>query len=265
MKELSGRTAIITGAARGIGADLARGLSDAGMKLVLLDLRAERGEALVTELGAECCAFRVCDVADPASVEAAFAFADGFLGTLDVLIHCAGLDKPGFAAEDIPLEAWELVMGVSARGAFLTNQQACRRMKAVGRSGAGGWGGAIVNFASLSGIRGMGDRAAYSAAKGAVLGWTRAAALAWGKHDITVNAIAPTMATEVALRYLEMIGPEERARMDEERLRTTPMGGRLGNAAEDLLPLVKLLCGSGGRYMTGQTFAVDGGRTMLGS
>jgi NAD(P)-dependent dehydrogenase (short-subunit alcohol dehydrogenase family) len=148
-------------------------------------------------------------------------------------------------------------MGVNARGAFLTNQQACRRMKSGG--------GAIINFASSAGIRGMGDRAAYSAAKGAVLGWTRAAALAWGKYDITVNAIAPTMNTEVARRYLESVTPEERARMDAERVRTTPMQGRLGEVTTDLLPLVLLLCGPGGRYMTGQTFAVDGGRTMLGS
>lgn len=257
---LAGRTAIITGAARGIGADLARGLSASGMKLVLLDVRQPRGEAVAAELGGAC-AFRPCDVADAEAVAQAFAFADSFLGTLDVLIHCAGLDKPGFAAEDIPLEAWELVMGVSARGAFLTNQQACRRMKKE----AGGRGGAIINFASYSGIRGMGDRAAYSAAKGAVLGWTRAAALAWGRHDITVNAIAPTMSTDVALRYLDTLSPEQRAWMDEERVRTTPMGGRLGVVTDDLLPLVRLLCGPGGRYMTGQTFAVDGGRTMVGS
>jgi NAD(P)-dependent dehydrogenase (short-subunit alcohol dehydrogenase family) len=254
---LEGRTAIVTGAARGIGADLARGLTAQGAKVVLLDMREDRGVALAAEFGEDRAAFRRCDVSAAAEVDAAFVFADTFLGRLDVLIHCAGLDKPGHEAEDIPLDAWELVMGVNARGAFLTNQQACRRMKSGG--------GAIINFASSAGIRGMGDRAAYSAAKGAVLGWTRAAALAWGKYDITVNAIAPTMNTEVARRYLESVTPEERARMDAERVRTTPMQGRLGEVTTDLLPLVLLLCGPGGRYMTGQTFAVDGGRTMLGT
>lgn len=184
-----------------------------------------------------------------------------WLGGLDVLICCAGLDKPGFAAEDIPLEAWNLVLDVNAKGTFLANQLACRRMKPDG----GGQGGAIINFSSYAGIRGIPERAAYSAAKAAILGWTRAAARSWGQYDITVNAIAPTMNTDVARRYIESLAESERAELVAERNATTPMGGRLGEVEHDLFPLVRTLAGAGGRYITGQTFAVDGGRTMIGS
>jgi len=258
---LSGRTALVTGGARGIGRDLVRGLAAAGARVGVLDIRADQGEALAAEFGSSCVRFRQCDVADPAAIEAAFAWGDDWLGRLDTLICCAGLDKPGFAAEDIPLEAWDLLFDVNARGTFLANQQACRRMKAQTADP----GGSIINFASYAGYRGMPDRAAYSAAKGAILGWTRAAARAWGAYDITVNAIAPTMNTDVAQRYLASLEPEVRARMDEERRAATPLGGRLGEVEDDLLPLILLLTGPGGRYMTGQTFAVDGGRTMVGS
>jgi len=167
------------------------------------------------------------------------------------------MDKPGYTPEDLPEEVFDLVLSVNAKGTYLTNQAAFRLMKEKG--------GAIVNMGSLAGIRGMPDRPAYSAAKGAVLAWTRAVATAWGPYDVTVNAIAPTMGTDVAERYLAQLDPEERRQLEEDRKRLSPLGGRLGKVEQDLLPLVRLLAGAGGRYMTGQTFAVDGGRTMLGS
>lgn len=246
--------AIVTGAARGIGGAVARGLMAQGARVACLDVREELGAALAAEGDGR---FIRCDVSDKTAVEAAFDAAIGWLGGLDLLVHAAGLDKPGFAPEDIPEAAWDLVMDVNAKGTFLTNQAAARAMKA-------GTGGAIVNFGSLAGIRGMAERAAYSAAKGAVAAWTRAAAQAWGRHGITVNAIAPTMRTEVAEKYLASLDPDIRAAVDAERERLTPMG-RLGDADTDLLPLVLLLAGPGGRYITGQTLSVDGGRTMLGA
>ncbi|MGH6632433.1 SDR family NAD(P)-dependent oxidoreductase [Sphingopyxis sp.] len=261
MVDLSGRTAIVTGGARGIGASLARGLANAGAKLVLLDLRADVGEALAREIGEASCRFMACDVADSPAVEGAFREADAFLGSLDILICSAGLDKPGYAAEDIPVDVFDRLMNVNARGTFLANQQAARRMKT--QKGRGG--GTMVNLASFAGIRGMPERAAYSAAKGAVLAWTRAAAGSWAEFDITVNALAPTMATEAAERYIDSLTPGDRQAMDEQLDRVVPLGGRLGVVETDLLPLVLMLCGQGGRYITGQCFAVDGGRTMLGS
>lgn len=245
--------AIVTGAARGIGAVVARGLMREGWQVACLDLRDELGAAVAASGNGR---FLHCDVADGNAVEHAFGEAAAWLGGLDLLVAAAGLDKPGFAPEDIPETAWDLVMGINAKGTFLTNQAAFRAM----RQG----GGAIINFGSLSGIRGTPERAAYSAAKAAVAGWSRAAAQAWGPHGVTVNLIAPTMHTEVAEKYLASLGPEARAAFEAERARITPMG-RLGEVDTDLLPLILLLAGPGGRYITGQTLSVDGGRTMLGA
>jgi len=247
---------VITGAARGIGADLARGLAAAGARVVCLDKREDRGREIAESIGAAA-RFLQCDVSDPASVAAAFAGAAAWLGGLGALVASAGLDKPGHAAEDIPPEIWDLVLAVNARGTFLTNQAAFRLMK--------GQGGAIVNLGSFGGIRGMPDRAAYAAAKGAVFAWTRSVAQAWGPHDVTVNAIAPVMRTEAADRFIATLSEAERNAHEARVREITPMGGRLGDPTQDLLPLVQLLIGPGGRYITGQAFAVDGGRTMLGS
>ncbi len=246
MKPLEKRRVIITGGARGIGRNVASGFVAAGARAACLDLRDNQGEALARELGSEHCRYFHCDVSIKHEVDRAFGAAVNWMGGLDVLVHSAGLDKPGFDPEDIPEEAWDLVMNVNAKGAFLTNQAACRVMKGNG-------GGAIINFGSFAGIRGMSDRAAYSAAKAAVFGWTRAVAQAWGPYGITVNAIAPTMETEVARKYLDQLSPEDRATADDIRKKTTPIGGRLGNVTEDLLPLMIVLAGPGGRYITGQS------------
>lgn len=245
--------AIVTGAARGIGAVVAKGLMREGWRVACLDLREELGEAVALSGDG---LFIRCDIADKAAVDAAFAQACAWLDGLDLLVAAAGLDKPGFAPENIPEAAWDLVMGINAKGTFLTNQAAFRAMQSNG--------GAIINFGSLAGLRGTPERAAYSAAKAAIAGWSRAAAQAWGPCNVTVNVIAPTMHTEVAEKYLESLGPEARAAFEAERARVTPMG-RLGDVETDLLPLVLLLAGPGGRYISGQTLSVDGGRTMLGA
>jgi len=236
-----------------------RGLAREGVRVMALDVRAKLGERLAKEIGADRCHFRECDISRRVEVESAFAEAVEWLGGLDILINSAGIDKPGFAPEDFPDDAYELIMNVDVRGTFLTNQAACRAMRTAKASGA------IINFGSVAGVRGMPDRAVYSAAKAAVQGWTRAVAQAWGKYDITVNVIAPIAATEVAQRYLERLSPEERSAMEQERARITPMGNRMGDPEQDLLPLVLLLSGPGGRFITGQTLAVDGGRVMMGS
>jgi len=250
--------AVITGGARGLGAAIAKGYAEAGMKVTILDVRDREGAATASALG-DACQFIHCDVSIATDVESAFVTAHETMGRIDVLAAVAGLDVPGHAAEDVPVQVWERVMAVNARGTFLCNQAAFRHMRQQGH------GGAIVNFASYAGIRGYAERAPYAAAKGAVLAWTRSAALAWAEHDVTVNAIAPLMETEVAVRYLEKLDASTRAAF-EERLRVqVPLRGRLGDPKTDLVPLMLLLASKGGRYMTGQVFAVDGGMTMVGS
>jgi NAD(P)-dependent dehydrogenase (short-subunit alcohol dehydrogenase family) len=245
--------AIVTGAARGIGASVAKALMSNGWQVACLDVREDLGRTVAASGDAR---FYRCDVSDKDLVDKVFSEAAEWLGSLDLLVAAAGLDKPGFSPEEIPESAWDIVMAVNAKGTFLTNQLAFRAMRQHG--------GAIINFTSLAGIRGTAERAAYSAAKAAVAGWTRASAEAWGPHGVTVNAIAPTVRTEVAEKFLERLEPEQRAAFESERARITPLG-RLGEVEKDLLPLILLLAGPGGRYITGQTISVDGGRTMLGS
>ena len=171
--ELAGYRTIVTGGARGIGAVVARGFVEAGARVLILDKRDDLGGALVASLPADTARYRHCDVTDSAQVAAAFEEAARWMGGLDALVHSAGMDKPGYTPEDLPEEVFDLVLSVNAKGTYLTNQAAFRLMKEQG--------GAIINMGSLAGIRGMPDRPAYSAAKGAVLAWTRAVAIAWGR------------------------------------------------------------------------------------
>lgn len=257
MEALAGKRIIVTGAARGIGAAVMRVYAQAGARVAGLDVRREEGVRMVAELGGPDTAFfYACDVSRRMEVEAVFEAAAKSLGGLDVLAAIAGVDRPA-PAEAVEQDDWDLVMDANARGTYLTNQAAFAYMKESG--------GAIINFGSMAGIRGMADRAAYSAAKGAVAAWSRSAALAWGKHGIRVNVVAPVMHTEVAQRYLDRLPPEERQAIIQRLAAQVPLGGQLGEPERDLGPLMVFLAGEGARFITGQTFAVDGGMTMLGS
>jgi NAD(P)-dependent dehydrogenase (short-subunit alcohol dehydrogenase family) len=252
---LDGKRIVVTGGARGIGAAVVRAYVGAGARVAILDVREELGEALARELG-EACFFARADVCEAADVEAGFARVERELGGLDVLAAVAGLDKPGPAAS-LKEADWDLVLDVNAKGTFLTNQAAFRLM----REG----GGSIINFGSNAGVRGMAERAAYSAAKAAVAGWSRAVAKAWAEFGVRVNTVVPIMHTEVAEKSLARMSPEDRRATEEGLARAIPMGGRLGDPDLDLAPLMLFLAGPGSRYITGQVLAVDGGMTMLGA
>lgn len=249
---LAGKRIIVTGSARGIGAAIVKAYCSAGARVIGLDVREEAGRRAAESAAG----FFVCDVADAASVERAFHQAQETLGGLDALAAVAGLDRSA-APGAVRVEDWDVVMGVNARGTMLANQSAFALMK--------GAGGSIINFSSVAGIRGLADRGAYSAAKGAVAAWTRAAALAWAGDGVRVNAVAPMMRTEIAQKYLDSLTEEARAAALARLAEEIPIGGALGEPARDLAPLMIFLAGDGARYITGQMFAVDGGMTMLGS
>jgi NAD(P)-dependent dehydrogenase (short-subunit alcohol dehydrogenase family) len=255
---LANRRAVVTGGARGLGATTARGYAEAGMRVVVLDVLEDEGRALAESLGSRC-SFLRCDVSSAAEVDAAFEAVESIMGGTDVLVAAAGMDRPGYAAEEIPPEVWERVMAVNASGTFFCNKAAVQQMAAAGN------GGRIINFGSYAGIRGYAERAAYAAAKGAVFAWTRSVARAWGRHDVTVNAIAPVMSSEAAERYLAKLDDSAREDFQLRLNERVPIGGRLGDPEADLLPLMLFLAGDGARFITGQVFAVDGGMTMLGA
>jgi len=166
----AGKRALITGAGSGIGAAVARLLAAEGAEVIVADLSPE---AVADELGAQAI---VLDVRHEAEVELAMA-------DLDVLVNCAGIGSTTNAPETT-LDVWENVFAVNARGTFLCCKHAIPGMTARG-------GGSIVNVASVAGLIGLRNRAAYSASKGAVISLTRALAVDHVDDGIRVNAVAP--------------------------------------------------------------------------
>lgn len=248
---LKGRRIIITGGASGMGEGLVRAFPVLGAEVVSLDLNVVAGQAVVSEAGA--LAFLPVDVCDPGSVRAAVDAAVERMGGLDVLIHAAGV-APSARSEDMSLEFWNRVLAINATGTMLMNQAVFPHMKAAG--------GAILNFASAAGINGMAGKAAYAAAKGAVLSWNRSIAVEWAPYAITVNAIAPAIWTPMYDKTRSEMSEEQLAAHDAQKRRAIPLGGKLGDVARDFVPVMAFLASEGARFVTGQVIAIDGGMVM---
>lgn len=245
MGQLDGKRIIVTGGAQGIGAAIVEGYVEEGAKVAALDLQFD--EAGETKEGVF---RRKVDVADQDSVHQAFEASVQFLGGLDVMVNVAGVEVGG-PSENIPDSDWDLVFNVNAKGTRNTNAAAFKYLKENG--------GAIINFGSRSGVVGVPQQAAYSASKAAVHTWTRAVAQEWAKYNITVNAIAPAMWTKMYDEYRARLSEEELKAHDEAMAAQIPIGGKLGNPKEDLVPLMVFLAGDGAHFISGQSFPVDGG------
>jgi NAD(P)-dependent dehydrogenase (short-subunit alcohol dehydrogenase family) len=249
--DLTGRRIVVTGSASGMGAASLRGLAALGARVIGLDRTADVGARLAADSGA---AFIQCDVADERSVEEAFEAVASQCGGLDMLIHAAGV--PGhIPAADTTIHEWQLIMAVNTTGTFLTNRAAYPLL----RDSKGG----ILNFASAAGIRGAAGWAAYSASKGAVLAWTRAVAAEWGKDGVRVNCIAPAIATPMFESVRSAMTEAELAAWDTQLAAAIPLGGRLGDADQDLVPVLAFLSSQECRFITGQVICVDGGQVMV--
>ena len=248
---LEGRRIIVTGGASGMGEGLVRALPAMGARVVSLDLNADAGARVAGEAGAT---FLGVDVTDKASVDAATNQAVAALDGLDVLIHAAGI-APGAPAESIPPEQWLEAIAVNATGTFLVNQAVFPHLKDRG--------GAIINFASSAGIKGYPGKAAYAAAKGAVVAWVRSIASEWGRYNIRVNAIAPTIWTPMYDKTRDSMSADQLAAHDAALKVAIPIGGKLGDIRRDLVPVVAFLASDGAHFMTGQIIPVDGGALMM--
>ena len=227
-----GKRVLVTGGGSGIGAAVARRLAGQGAEVVVADLSPD---AVATELGAQAL---MLDVRDEAQVAPAM---DG----VDVLVNAAGIGSTTNAPETT-LETWENVFAVNARGTFLCCKHAIPGMVARG-------GGSIVNFASIAGLIGLPNRAAYSASKGAVIALTRALAIDHVADGIRVNAVAPgTVDSPWVRRLVEDVGES----LDALRARQ-PMG-RLGTP-EEIADAVAYLASA--EFVTGSVLVIDGGMT----
>jgi len=192
---------------------------------------------------------RVCDVADPAQVEAVVAAAVEAFGRVDILVNNAGISW-GADAESMPLEKWKRVLDTNLTGAFLFAQAAGREMLKAKR-------GAIINISSIAGIRSSvhgPHYAGYTASKAGLMGLTRELAASWGPHGIRVNAIAPGFFhSRLADAVIEHVEPAIKAR--------NPIP-RVGDAGE-LKGVAVFLASDASAYITGQVLAVDGGATIV--
>ena len=245
-EDLQGKTALVTGASGGLGRHFAGLLARQGVQVVLT---ARNGAALDTacaeirDAGGTARAIAM-DVTDPASVAAAFAQIGP---ALDIVVNNAGISAAA-AAIDLGEDDFERVIDTNLKGVFTVAQAAARQMKARGQ------GGAIVNIASILGLRVAGHVAAYAASKAAVIQLSKALALEWARHGIRVNALCPGY-IETPLNadfFASDAGKALIARIPQRRL------GR----AEELDGPLLLLCSDAGSYITGSTLAVDGGHLV---
>jgi NAD(P)-dependent dehydrogenase (short-subunit alcohol dehydrogenase family) len=235
--KVAGRTVLVTGAGSGIGAAVARRVAAAGAYTILADLSLSAVEELAGELGTTARALQL-DVR--AEEQVAPAMAD-----LDVLVNVAGVGSTTNAPET-PLEIWEDVFAVNARGTFLCCKHAIPGMAARG-------GGSIVNVASVAALVGLRNRAAYCASKGAVVALTRALAVDHVGDGIRVNAVCPgTVDSPWVRRLVEDSGES----LDALRARQ-PLG-RLGTP-DEVAEAVEYLVSA--EFATGTVLVLDGGLT----
>ena len=245
---LSGRVAIITGAARGIGAATAEAFAAAGATVILTDVLDEEGALLAEQLrkrgwSAE---YAHLDVTDEAAWAALVERAQATYGRLDVLVNNAGIGTMSDVEQET-VEGWSRVIAVDQTGVWLGMRAAAPAMRASG-------GGSIVNLSSIFGaIGGFGGSIAYHAAKGAVRLMTKSAALRYATEGIRVNSVHPGFIDT------PMIAGTADSPLAAAILESTPMG-RLGRP-EEVASMIRFLATDEASYVTGSEFYVDGGWT----
>jgi 3-oxoacyl-[acyl-carrier protein] reductase len=254
---LPGQTALVTGAAKGMGRAISLRLAGEGADLVLAAREPAPLEAVAAE--AQALGRRTlvvpADVRDETQVAAMVARAVEAFGRIDVLVNCAGTTGPvDTPVQEIRVEDWDELLAINLRGTFLPTKHVVPVMLRQRR-------GKIVNIAGTSGLRGYKLRAAYSSSKWAVRGFTRTVALEVGPHGINVNCVAPGI-----------VGGERMDRLCREKAKKrgwTPeqvhaeyvqeMALRRVTTADDVAGAVCFLCTDASRNMTGQCLTVDGG------
>lgn len=249
---LTGRVAVVTGGAMGLGKATARRLTEVGASVVIADIDLDSAHATVKELkesNARVAATRM-DVLDSRSVSAAADFAVDKFGGLDIWVNNAGIPSAA-SLTAVSEDEWDRVMGVNLRGTFLGAREASKRMITADKNGV------IINIASLAGMCGIATQTTYGSSKAGVIGLTLNMSVDLAPHGIRVLAIAPgVMLTENKMHI---------ANMEPEVARNTGIPGLAGSAlgrlgvADDIARVVLFCASDLSIFMTGTTLVVDGG------
>lgn len=244
---LEGKTAIVTGAGKGIGRTIAIAMAEAGANVMLVARTAADLEQVQAEIGNSRTSFVAADITVREEIRKAVDKTVETFGGLDILVNNAGMNIRS-KLEEASDEEWHKIMDTNTHSVFMFSQEAAKRMKA---------GSSIVNISSVGGERALKTGVVYAASKAAIIQMTRVMAMEWGPKNIRVNAIGPwyfrTPLTEKILAdedYLASI------------LAVTPMK-RVGELPEVATPVV-FLASDAASYITGQTLFVDGGMSIHG-
>lgn len=248
MRELEGKVAFLTGGGRGVGVGIAKALTKAGAVIGLMGRTRETLEqtaSMITDLGGRSHVV-VGDVGTRADVDRAIAETQKELGPIWTLVNNAYAAERT-QVEDITEEILDEALRACVHGALFTMQACFPTMKERG--------GRIINFGSGGSTMGLPELGAYNIAKEGVRGLTKTASMGWGRYNITVNNVCPLAFSDAYRTWFENILDDEGR---EKHLDGIPLR-RIGEAEDDIAPLVVFLAGPGGSYITSRTFHVDGG------
>lgn len=244
---LSGKVALVTGGASGIGAAISEAFIAKGAKVAVLDINADVAKAKADALGANAKPF-VCDVSDPQSVNDAVAGVVAAFGGIDIAVNSAGVVFLA-PAEDLSLGDWDKTININLKGSFLVTQAVGKAMIAAGK------GGRIVNLASQAGTVAIEEHVAYCASKFGVIGMSKTFAAEWGKHGIRVNTISPTI-------VLTELGKKAWSGEKGEAAKKRIPAGRFAYPQEIAAAAV-FLASAGADMINGADLLIDGGYTIL--
>jgi NAD(P)-dependent dehydrogenase (short-subunit alcohol dehydrogenase family) len=242
--------AVVTGGASGIGRATVERLIRADWAVVIADFNADRGEAIVRELGVGRASFVQTDVSREDDVAGAVDHARAVFGRLDCMVNNAGVGGAFGPLTELHVEDWDYTFAVLTRGVFLGTKHAARVMREHGE------GGSIVNLGSIAGTLGGVAPQAYSAAKAAVIHFTRLVATELAPERIRVNSVSPGV---IRTPMVEQVTPDVQARLDG--LQPWPDVGEADNVAG----VIEFLAGDAARFVTGADIVVDGGVTAAGA